>query len=67
MGFLPENDNAEALATLTAFKKHYGFTPRFFREQLGRPDLVAAEARLMEALLFGPGALTRLQKELILQ
>ena len=66
MGFLPENDNPEALATLTAFKKHYGFTPRFFREQLGRPDLVAAEARLMEALLFGPGALTRLQKELIL-
>jgi len=33
---------------------------------LGRPDLVAAEARLMEALLFGPGALTHLQKELIL-
>jgi len=66
VGFLPENDNPEALATLTAFKKHYGFTPRFFREQLGRPDLVAAEARLMEALLFGPGALTRLQKELIL-
>ena len=66
MGFLPENDNAEALATLTAFKKNYGFTPRIFREQLARPDLVAAEARLMEGLLFGTGALTRLQKELIL-
>jgi RNA polymerase sigma-70 factor (ECF subfamily) len=66
VGFLPENDDGKAIGTVTAFKKHYGFVPRIFREQLARPDLVAAEARLMEALLFGKGALTRLQKELIL-
>ncbi len=66
MGFLSENNDAEALTSLSAFKKHYGFIPRIFREQLARPDLVASEARLMEALLFEKGALTRLQKELIL-
>jgi RNA polymerase sigma-70 factor, ECF subfamily len=66
MGFLSENNDAEALASLSAFKKHYGFIPRIFREQLARPDLVVSEARLMEALLFEKGALTRRQKELIL-
>lgn len=66
MGFLSENDDAEALASLAAFKKHYGFIPRIFREQLARPDLVASEAKLVETLLFQKGALTRLQKELIL-
>ncbi|HKY29183.1 MAG TPA: peroxidase-related enzyme [Pyrinomonadaceae bacterium] len=66
MGFLSENDDAEALASLAAFKKHYGFIPRIFREQLARPDLVATEAKLIETLLFQKGALTRLQKELIL-
>lgn len=66
MGFLSENDDAEALASLSAFKKHYGFIPRIFREQLARPDLVASEAKLIETLLFQKGTLTRLQKELIL-
>ena len=66
MGFLSENDNAAALASLSAFKKIYGFIPRIFREQSARPDLVAAEATLIETLLFQEGTLTRLQKELIL-
>ena len=66
MGFLSENDDAKALASLAAFKKHYGFIPRIFREQLARPDLIASEAQLLETLLFEKGALTRLQKELIL-
>jgi len=66
VGFLAETDDADALDSLTAFKKHYGFIPRIFREQLARPDLVASEAKLIETLLFQKGALTRLQKELIL-
>ena len=66
MGFLSENEDLEALASLAAFKNNYGFIPRIFREQLARPDLVASEQRLIEALLFNQGALTRLQKELIL-
>ena len=66
MGFLPEPNDPEALASLSIFKQHYGFIPRVFREQLARPDLVAAEAKLLEFLLFKKGALTRIQKEFIL-
>jgi len=66
VGFLSETDSPEALDSLTAFKKHYGFIPRIFREQLARLDLVASEAKLIETLLSQKGALTRLQKELIL-
>src|SRR5262249_33532225 len=66
VGFLTGNGVEEALASLAAFKKHYGFIPRIFREQLARPDLVASEMSLIEVLLFQKGALTRLQKELIL-
>ena len=66
MGFLSENNDPDALASLSSLKKHYGFIPRIFREQLARPDLVASEAKLIEGSLFNKGALTRLQKELIL-
>ena len=65
MGYLPEHNDPEALASLSLFKQHYGFIPRVFREQLARPDLVAAQARLIEKLLLQTGALTRLQKEFI--
>jgi RNA polymerase sigma-70 factor (ECF subfamily) len=66
MGFLPEKDdvsNGEALAEL---KRNFGLVPKFYRAQLLRPDLVAAQVRLMDKLLFEKGALTRLQKEFIL-
>ena len=66
MGFLSASDVKEEIPSLTTFKKHYGFIPRIFREQLVRPDLIASEAQLIEALLFGKGALTRIQKEYIL-
>ena len=65
MGYLPEQERPEALASLAIFKQHFGFIPRVFREQLSRPDLVAGEAGLIETLLFETGALTRLQKEFI--
>lgn len=65
MGYLPEHNDPEALASLSLFKQHLGFIPRVFREQLARPDLVAAQARLIEKLLYQTGALTRLQKEFI--
>jgi RNA polymerase sigma-70 factor (ECF subfamily) len=66
MGFLPEKDdvsNGEALAEL---KRNFGLVPKFYRAQLLRPDLVAAQVRLLDQLLFDKGALTRLQKEFIL-
>lgn len=66
MGYLPEHNDPEAVETLSVLKRHYGFVPRVFREQWSRPDLVMAQAKLLEALLFKPGALTRVQKEFIL-
>ena len=65
MGFLPENEAAgtESVSTL---KRNFGLVPKIYRAQLLRPDLVDAEVKLLDRLLFSKGALTRLQKEFIL-
>jgi uncharacterized peroxidase-related enzyme len=42
-----------------------GFIPNFFRAQTMRPDLVHAEAVLMDNIVAQEGALTRQQKEYI--
>ena len=66
MGFLPELDgplSAESLATL---KRNFGLAPRIYRAQMMRPDLVDAQVRLLDRLLFSKSALSRLQKEFIL-
>ena len=66
MGFLSEVDDeltAESLATL---KRNFGLAPRVYRAQLLRPDLVDAQVRLLDRLLFSKGALSRVQKEFIL-
>ena len=47
-------------------KRNFGLVPKIYRAQLLRPDLVDAEIRLSDRLLFGKGALTRVQKEFIL-
>src|SRR3954469_22403522 len=52
----------------TAFaevKKEFGFLPHFYTAQVARPDLVDAEMKLMEAILFHTGALSRKQVEYI--
>ena len=66
VGFLSEVDDeltAESLATL---KRNFGLAPRVYRAQLLRPDLVDAQVRLLDRLLFSKGALSRVQKEFIL-
>src|SRR6185369_3751217 len=40
--------------------------PKIFRAQMIRPDLVEAQVRLLDDLLFKVGALSRIQKEFIL-
>src|ERR1043166_9975166 len=65
VGFLSEVDDeltAESLATL---KRNFGLAPRVYRAQLLRPDLVDAQVRLLDQLLFSKGALSRVQKEFI--
>lgn len=66
MGFLPEIDDAPSGESLSALKRNFGLVPKIFRAQLLRPDLVEAQVQLLDRLLFGKGALTRLQKEFIL-
>jgi uncharacterized peroxidase-related enzyme len=48
-----------------AFKGEFGFIPNFFRSQTMRPDLIEAEAGLLNAILIQQGALTRKEKEYI--
>jgi uncharacterized peroxidase-related enzyme len=48
-----------------AVKEQFGFLPNFYVEQVARPDLVDAELKLMEAILFHPAALSRQQIEYI--
>ena len=50
---------------LQAIKDSFGFVPNFYRAQTMRPDLIDAEAQLVEAILVKEGALTRRQKEYI--
>lgn len=68
MGFLPDIDidTAAAAESLATLKRHFGLAPRIYRAQLLRPDLVEAQVQLLDQLLFGKGALSRVQKEFIL-
>ena len=59
--FADENDNP----TLRAIKDSFGFVPNFYRAQTMRPDLIDAEAQLVDAILVKDGALSRQQKEYI--
>lgn len=66
MGYLPEVDDALSAESLTTLKRNFGLAPRIYRAQMMRPDLVDAQIRLLDQLLFNKGALNRLQKEFIL-
>ncbi len=66
MGYLPEVDDALSAESLTTLKRNFGLAPRIYRAQMMRPDLVDAQIRLLDQLLFSKGALNRLQKEFIL-
>ena len=66
MGFLPEVDDALTADSLTTLKRNFGLAPRIYRAQMIRPDLVDAQVRLLDRLLFSKGALSRMQKEFIL-
>jgi len=66
VGFLPEVDDALTADSLTTLKRNFGLAPRIYRAQMIRPDLVDAQVRLLDQLLFSKGALSRMQKEFIL-
>ena len=66
MGFLPEVDAALSAESLTTLKRNFGLAPRIYRAQMMRRDLVDAQVRFLDQLLFSKGALSRIQKEFIL-
>ena len=66
MGFLSEVDDELTAENLATLKRNFGLAPRVYRAQLLRPDLVDAQVRLLDRLLFSKGALSRVQKEFIL-
>ena len=47
-------------------REQFGFVPNLYRVQNAFPELLDAEARLLEAVLFSEGGLNRVQKECIL-
>jgi uncharacterized peroxidase-related enzyme len=49
----------------SAVRQEFGFLPNFYPVQVARPDLVDAEMKLMEAILFHESALSRKQIEYI--
>src|SRR6266571_3099710 len=65
MSFIREAADESQFPTLLDIKANFGFVPNFFRAQTLRPDLIDAEAGLVNAILVTEGALTRRQKEYI--
>jgi len=66
LGFLSEVDDGLSAESLATLKRNFGLAPRIYRAQMIRPDLVDAQIRLLDELLFSKGALSRLQKEFVL-
>jgi RNA polymerase sigma-70 factor (ECF subfamily) len=56
----------KTFAPFAVLHKSHGFIPNFFRTQTLRPDLLAAEADAVAAILLPEDVLTRVQKECIL-
>jgi uncharacterized peroxidase-related enzyme len=65
MSYFPFVADENEVPRLQAIKDSFGFVPNFYRAQTMRPDLIDAEAQLVEAVLVKEGALTRRQKEYI--
>jgi uncharacterized peroxidase-related enzyme len=63
MSYFPFLADENEIPTLQAIKDSFGFVPNFYRAQTMRPDLIDAEAHLVDAILVKDGALTRQQKE----
>ena len=65
MSYFPFVADENTNPTLRAIKDSFGFVPNYYRAQTMRPDLVDAEAQLVDAILVKQSALTRQQKEYI--
>jgi RNA polymerase sigma-70 factor (ECF subfamily) len=66
--FLSAPDRSEDdFAPFKFFREQFGVVPAVFRAQTLRPDVIEAEAKLIRAVLFSEGHLTRDEKDAVLR
>jgi len=66
MAFLsPPPFDEKDFPAFSAVREKFGFLPNFYPAQVARPDLIDAEMKLMESILFHDAALSRKQIEYI--
>ncbi|MCI0656352.1 MAG: peroxidase-related enzyme [Acidobacteria bacterium] len=66
-GYLSTLDLApESFPPFALFRRKFGFVPNIFRAQTLRPDVLEAEAAMVEAVLLSEKPLDRVRKEYIL-
>jgi len=64
MSYLPQvPPDAKTASLFEEMRSLVGFIPNFYRAQTMRPDIIGAEAQMMETILIKEGALTRQHKE----
>jgi RNA polymerase sigma-70 factor (ECF subfamily) len=66
---LPSDSSSDSTTDSRAYvvlREQFGFVPNLYRLQNALPELLDAEVRLLEAVLFTEGGLNRVQKECIL-
>jgi RNA polymerase sigma-70 factor, ECF subfamily len=66
MSFLDEVGPEQAFDPFVAFRKAFGFVPNLLRAQSALPRVIAAHAKIEEAVCFRDGAISRIHKERIL-
>src|SRR5215470_14052838 len=66
MSFRGEAGPEHVSDPLFVFRKAFGFIPNFLRAQTALPRVIAAHAKLEEALCLRDGAISRIHKEQIL-
>jgi RNA polymerase sigma-70 factor, ECF subfamily len=66
MSFRDEVGPEQAFDSFVAFRKVFGFVPNLLRAQSALPRVIAAHAKIGEAVSFRDGAISRIHKERIL-
>lgn len=66
MSFRDEVGPEQAFDSFVAFRKAFGFVPNLLRAQSALPRVIAAHAKIGEAVSFRDGAISRIHKERIL-
>jgi len=66
MGYLGEIELEPSFQPFAALREQFGMVPHVFRAQTLLPGMIEVEVKLLSAILFYEGALSRLQKEFLM-